>query len=336
MPVSEENLILIAAQLKKGIAPSRETVRTFLLWFGAERRGYNVVRRIRNALKRHGLSTTPDFEYMWLDGTIGFAPASATGALPVAAPSGTAAPDPTMRIGRLDAANKTPISVTPDSTLAHAVTVMLTNDFSQLPVMTGPRELKGVISWKTIGSRLALKRPCANVRHVMEPAQVVSVDESLFDAIAKIASHDYVLVQAADKAFTGIVTASDFNFQFQALAEPFLLVGEIESGLRGMLHQKFSLEELVEAKAPGDDGRTIESPSDLTLGEYVRLVEPEKRWKKLRIDIDRVEFLAKLSRVREVRNDIMHFDPDGLDPDDLVFLREFARFLKLLRNIGAI
>jgi len=335
MSVSEEKLKAIAAQLKKGVAPSRETVRTFLLWFGVERRGYNVIRRVRNALKRHGLSTSPDFEYTWLDGTIAFTTAIPEGT-PTAAQPGTAATDPTFRIGRLDAANKAPISVKPDATLAQAVTVMLTNDFSQLPVMNGPRELKGIVSWKTIGSRLALKRPCVHVRDAMEPAQVVSVDESLFDAITKIASHDYVLVQMADKTYSGIVTASDFNFQFQALAEPFLLVGEIENGLRQILHQKYSLKELEEAKAPGDDGRTIESPSDLTLGEYVRLIEPEKRWKKLRIEIDRVEFLARLNRVREVRNDVMHFDPDGLAPDDLVFLREFAKFLKRLRDVGAV
>jgi len=335
MSVFEEKLSAISTQLKKGIAPSRETVRTFLLWFDAERRGYNVVRQVRNALKRYELSTSPDFEYTWLDGTIEFTTASA-GSAAEAAPAGAASPDPTFRIGRLDAANKTPQSVKPDATLSQAVTVMLTNDFSQLPVMTGPRDLKGIISWKTIGSRLALKRPCTNVRDAMEPAQVVSVDESLFDAIAKIASHDYVLVLAPDKTFTGIVTASDFNFQFQVLAEPFLLIGEIENGLRGILHQKFSLKELEEAKAPGDDGRTIGSPSDLTLGEYVRLIEPEKRWQKLRIEIDRVEFLAGLSRVREVRNDVMHFDPDGLDPDDLVFLREFAKFLKRLRDVGAV
>jgi CBS domain-containing protein len=250
--------------------------------------------------------------------------------------SGTAAADPTFRIGRLDAANKVPISVKPDATLQQAVTIMLTNDFSQLPVMTGPRELKGIISWKTIGSRLALKRPCTNVRDAMEPAQVVSVDESLFDAITRIASHDYVLVQANDKTYTGIVTASDFNFQFQALAEPFLLVGEIENGLRRILHQKFNLKELEEAKAPGDDGRKIESPNDLTLGEYVRLIEHEKPWKKIKIEIDRVVFLQRLNRVREVRNDVMHFDPDGLSPDDLVFLREFAQFLKRLRDVGAV
>lgn len=336
MSVYEEKLSAIEAQLKKGVAPSRETVRTFLLWFGAERRGYNVVRRIRNALKRHGLTTTPDFEYTWLDGPIAFLAAPAEGAGAAASTSGTAAADPTFRIGRLDAANKVPVSVKPDATLQQAVTIMLTNDFSQLPVMTGPRDLKGMISWKTIGSRLALKRPCANVRDAMEPAQVVSVDESLFDAITRIASHDYVLVQAADKTYTGIVTASDFNVQFQALAEPFLLVGEIENGLRRILHQKFNLKELEEAKAPGEDGRTIESPSDLTLGEYVRLIEPEKRWKKLKIEIDRVEFLQRLNRVREVRNDVMHFDPDGLSPDDLVFLREFAQFLKRLRDVGAV
>lgn len=333
MSVYEEKLSVIADQLKKGVAPSREMVRTFLLWFGAERRGYNVVVQIRSALKRHGLSTTPDFEYSWLDGTIGFVTAPTENS---STPEPTGVSDPTFRIGRLDAANKTPVFVNPDSDLSQAVTIMLTNDFSQLPVMTGPRELKGIVSWKTIGSRLALKRPCVNIRDAMEPAQVVSVDESLFDAIDKIASHDYVLVQGSDKTFSGIVTAIDFNFQFQALAEPFILVGEIENGLRGILHQKFSLKELEEAKAPGDDGRTIESPSDLTFGEYIRLMEPEKRWKKLRIEIDRVEFLASLNQVRKVRNDVMHFDPDGLDPDDLTFLRKFAKFLKQLRDVGAV
>jgi hypothetical protein len=49
--------------------------------------------------------------------------------------------------------------------------------------------------------------------------QAVLADESVFRAPAKIASHDYVLVQATDKTSCGIVTASDFNFQFQVLAE---------------------------------------------------------------------------------------------------------------------
>jgi len=335
MSVSEDKLKAVAAQLKKGVAPPRETVRSFLLWFSAERRGYRVVRRVQNALKRHNLATSPDFEYAWIDGSIAFIAAPCESAQP-SVHEGTAIADPTFRIGRLEAANKPPTSVKPDATLQQAVTIMLTNDFSQLPVMTGPRDVKGVVSWKTIGSRLALKRTCPFVRDAMEPAQVVSIDDSLLDAIARIASYDYVLVQANDRSVSGIITASDFNVQFQSLAEPFLLVGEIENGIRRILHQKFTIKELEEAKSPGDDDKTVESPSDLTFGEYLRLVEPEKRWKKLKIEIDRVEFLSRLNRVREIRNDVMHFDPDGLDTDDLVFLREFAQFLKRLRDVGAV
>jgi hypothetical protein len=170
----------------------------------------------------------------------------------------------------------------------------------------------------------------------MEPAQIVSIDDSLFETIARIASYDYVLVQAKDKTISGIITASDFNVQFQILAEPFLLVGEIENGLRRILHTKFTVKELEEAKAPGSDDRTIEAPSDLNFGEYIRLIEPEKRWKKLKVEIDRVEFLTQLNRVREIRNDVMHFDPDGMESEDLQFLREFAQFLKRLRDVGAV
>ncbi len=213
---------------------------------------------------------------------------------------------------------------------------MLTNDFSQLPVMIGEREVKGVVTWKTIGSRLALKRACPTVRDCMEPAHVLPIDDSLFNAIKTIAENDYVLVQANDRKICGIITASDFNEQFRKLAEPFLLVGEIENGLRLMLHGKFTATELEAAKAPGDDQRSIDSVNDLTFGEYQRLLESEERWTKLQLEIDRAEFVSRLNRVREIRNDVMHFEPEGLETTDLLVLREFAHFLKRLRDVGAV
>lgn len=66
----EEKLTAIAEQLKKGVAPPNESVRTFLLWFGSERRGYRVVRLVRSALRRHGLATLPDFEWAYINGQI--------------------------------------------------------------------------------------------------------------------------------------------------------------------------------------------------------------------------------------------------------------------------
>jgi CBS domain-containing protein len=335
MAQPEEKLIAIADLLKKGVVPPKESVRAFLLWFGAHRRGYRVVRHIRSSLRRHCIATTPDFEWAYIDGQLAFtmAPPGAQATQGVADDS---APDPTYRIGSLASANKAPVYVAPDATLQKMTTVMMSNDFSQLPVMTSPRDLKGVVGWKTIGARLALKRPIATAKDCMDVATVLGASEPLFSAISVIAVNDYVLVQAHDKTFCGIVTASDLNEQFLLLAEPFLLVGEIENGVRRLLHGKFTQPELSAAKVLGDDGRQIDTPADLTFGEYIRLVESREGWKKLRVEVDRATFVTHLNRVRDIRNDVMHFDPDGLDDDDLKFLREFAQFLKRLRDVGAV
>lgn len=326
MSSSSDRLAAISEQIKKGVAGPTETVRTLLSWFGAERRGYWVVKEINKALDTNELVTEPSFESTWIDGPIRFVrkPKKQTDDGPL---------DPTFRLGRLEAANKDVVSVRPNDSLDKVITLMLTNDFSQLPVMTGPRDVKGMVSWKTIGSRLALNKSCAQSKDFMETAQILSEDVSLLEAVDIIANHDYVLVQRADKTIGGLVTASDFSLQFRAMSEPFLLVGEIENGIRHLLHGKFNTKELQAARAETDPSRVVKSPSDLTFGEYGRLIEPDANWSKLGVKIDRVEFIKQLDRVRAIRNDVMHFDPDGLDPDDTRFLTEFAQFLKRIREI---
>src|SRR5208283_215868 len=55
----------------------------------------------------------------------------------------TIAADPTYRVGKLAAANRSPVSVKPDGSIAEATTLMLMNDFSQLPVMQSDVSVKG-------------------------------------------------------------------------------------------------------------------------------------------------------------------------------------------------
>lgn len=213
---------------------------------------------------------------------------------------------------------------------------MFTNDFSQLPVMTTEREVKGAISWKSIGTRLALGKKCISTRECMDPAQIIGAESSLFEAIGIISKHDYVLVQAQDRTICGIVTASDLSQQFGDLAEPFLLIGECESLLRRLIHGKFRVEELEGAKDSSDPNRTVEGVADLTLGECVWLIGEPDQWNKLNLSVDRIQFVERLNRVREIRNDVMHFDPQGVDPEAMQALREFVRFLQELRRLGAI
>ena len=291
--------------------------------------------QIRSKLKEYNLSTEPNFQHSYIDGYISFVRVKDE-EISSSESTGGFLTDPTYRIGRLESANNSPVRVSPDSTIQEAVTLMMSQDFSQLPVMTTERDVKGIISWKTIGCRLALKKKCEFVRDCMETAQIVDMEESLFSAIKIIAEYDYVLVKAQDRSICGIITASDFNIQFQILAEPFLLVGEIENGVRQILHGKYTKKEIEEAKVPGDDDRVIDGVSDLTFGEYIRLMDNEARWKKLKIELDRVEFIKRLNRIREIRNDVMHFDTDGLEEDDLEVLREFAHFMKRLREAGVV
>lgn len=355
-----KRLAEIADQLKSGGTPVPVTVRTFLSWFGVQRRGYYKILMIRKALQEAGLATVPPFEFEYIDSTITFTLNASDVASDnaVHAQDGTAKPgsgdsmdagepditsaqrssastDPTYRIGKLAAANNTPVRVKPDSSLSEVVTLMLSNDFSQLPVMQSDHTVKGVVSWASIGSRLALGRSGAKASDFMEPAREISAETSLFAAIDSIVSGQYVLIRGSDNRINGIVTPSDLSIQFGQLAEPFLLLGEIENHVRRLIGDRFTAEEVRSARDPNDDARQVNSVIDLSFGEYVRLLSSPESWKKMCLEVDRGTFVEQLDRIREIRNDVMHFDPDGVSPQDMSTLRKFSKFLMTLQELGA-
>jgi CBS domain-containing protein len=347
----EENFQSIARNLTSLNPVSPVTVREFLSWFNAKRRGNEIVRWIRSALEKAALTTEPDFESAFIDSELVFklaetvdtkAPRPESSTIAGAAdpaPSNAAIvhaqeSDPTYRVSKLRAANTRPVSVAPNATLVEAVTIMLTNDFSQLPVLSNEHTVKGVITWQTIGTRLALGKSASLVKDLMDAPQEVRANSSIFQAIPVIAEHQYALVRGPDNKIAGILTSTDLNIQFQQLAEPFLQLGEIESQIRQLLTSKLSTDELQQARDPGDQKRIVKGVSDLSFGEYVRIVQNSPLWAKLALPIDQKIFCIKLDEVRIIRNDVMHFDPDGIPSEDLEHLREFARFLQLLQSVG--
>jgi CBS domain-containing protein len=403
----------VANTLRTGGPSPRLTVRAFLGWFGAQRRGYWIVRSIRYSLQRAGLRTTPDFESSWIDGPLTFGlagdpakpettaksepivdfeleppaadapesptvvaaistrpvegtsellvgPADAVGPKsveeerptselktiagrevesptlrePGVTPREIRPGDPSHRISKLKAANQPPASVKPDSSLSEAATIMLTNDYSQVPVMINEREVKGVVSWQSVGSRLALGFGATAAREVMDRAVEIRADASIFDSIPTLVESGYVLVRGPDGKVTGIVTSSDLSLQFRALAEPFLLLSEIENRIRNIISERFDLADLETVRDPDDKDRRIESVDDLTMGEYIRLLEEPARWAGADLKVDRNTFIQSLDNIRRIRNDVMHFDTDSIPDEDLESLRDFARFLRRLEALG--
>lgn len=325
------------------------TTREFLRWFGAQRRGWVVVWRIRKELEASGIVTVPDFESTYIDSQITFAlakpkvaakpkekkddPKSSVTDEPTTSDPETIRHDPTYRVSKLAAANQGVVSVKPDHTIEQVVTLMLERNFSQLPVMTSERELKGIISWGTIGAKVCLaeKRPFA--RDYMEKAHEVRHSDSMFDVIQTVVLNDCVVVKGEDGKYSGIITASDLSEQFRQLSEPFLILSEIENLLRMMIEGRFTPQELQSCANEGDASRNVSTVADLNFGEYIRLLENPDRWAKFGVAVDRSAFCKGLDEVRRIRNDVMHFDPDGVAPDDLERLRDYTRFLSRLRHL---
>jgi CBS domain-containing protein len=242
--------------------------------------------------------------------------------------------DPTFRIGSLPAANKNLTTVGQDDTLKKAVTMMLQSDYSQLPIMHGEREVKGMISWKSIASRYAIGGECCKVQHCREDAQVVDGNGTLFDAIPTIVKHGYVLVRnPQDRKITGIVTASDLSLQFQQLAEPFLLLREIELHIRQLLQDKVLPEDLDWLGSADTTAPKPNSISDLSFGGYVRLVQRPQVWQRLALNIDQASLTKQLEDVRQIRNDVMHFDPDPMTAKQLDVLQNASKFMQQLYDL---
>jgi CBS domain-containing protein len=231
------------------------------------------------------------------------------------------------QIGRLPSAHTAPLSVSPDDTVEKAVTIMLARDFSQLPVMTSDRHVKGVISWKSIGKRTILGHEHRHVRECMDQHYEVSTDTSVFNAMGLILKYEFVLVRNKEHKICGIVTTTDLGNQFRELSEPYLLLREVENHLRALVSPRFTAEELSACHDPGDPTHRIETAADLTFGDYVRLLSDPSNWERLEVHIDRAAFVDTLDRIRMIRNDVMHFDPDPLNHTKLGALRAFAQFL---------
>lgn len=337
MEQGHQKLEQLAKQLrqesKDGNKPRQETltIRELLSWHGYARRGSYIVGQIKNKMEELELRTIPDFGYGWVDTTIAIElePDVVGGST-----SSESLSDPTVRISALDAANQPLTSVSPNQPLSAATTAMHMNDYSQLPVIEGERNLKGVISWRSVGIRQALGGECKLVSQCMEPAREVMWNTPLLDTIDVIAEHGYVLVKAENRTITGIVTYTDIGEQFMQLAGPYLVLGEIEEHLRRLVHRKFTIEE-KRASSNEVNGRRIDGSADMTFGAFCRLLENEEHWGRLNFPVDRVTFIKILEDVKNIRNDVMHFDPDGVPPKSRKKLQELAKFFQDSARIGA-
>jgi len=125
-----------------------------------------------------------------------------------------------------------------------------------------------------------------------------------------------------------VTLAPDLSLQFQTLTEPFLLLREIELHIRQLLKGKITAEDFCVLDGLPSQNREPQDGEDLTLGDYVKLLEHPQVWSKLKLRIDRVVLTKLLDEVRKIRNEVMHFDPDPTTADQLDTLKRAVHLLQ--------
>lgn len=312
--------------------PERLPVRELLTFWGAKDRGDHIG-QIEADLANHGLVTSPSFRAVTLDTLVSLTtpPDDAEGT--VAPDSGISdlqvtendEGDDDLNV-RLTAGNLSPLrgveSVRPNGTLAEAITKLSLNDYSQLAVLNGPRNLRGAVTWRSIAQALQQKSDASVADAINTHVEVVAYDRDLFDILPALQQRDFVFVLDETKAIKGIVTTADVAHRYGEMATPFFLLGEVDQTLRWALRRTFDIE-AVQTFCH----RKITNFDDLSIGESLRVLENQDMWEKLGWQLDRSAFTSRLEEIRSIRNKVMHFHSDPVSEDAVQKLRMFASLL---------
>jgi hypothetical protein len=202
---------------------------------------------------------------------------------------------------------------------------MLLNDYSQLAVMEGQRNLRGAVTWKSIAQARNVS-PSARFSDAITEAIDVPYDKDLRDVLPTLEASEFVFVRDAKNIISGIVTTADLVHVYGELATPFLLIGELDQVLRQVISKNFTIEQVASLGGP-ESARKIESFDDLSMGDYQRVLGNQDLWNKLGWPLERDVFVRRLNELRIIRNDVMHFNPDPLPFDAVTRLRNAIRVL---------
>ncbi|MBS1525005.1 MAG: CBS domain-containing protein [Bacteroidetes bacterium] len=340
MSQSQLNFKEILAEVQKHHKPIKTYPYIATQYLGVSRRGWRVIKDVNDLFDEYEVICEPEFGSAWFYGQIEIKPKPKLSA--GKSENSLAIWDPTPRLSLLKAANLNKvkesgegnglITVNRDTSIATATTLMNMHNYSQLPILNNSRDVDGIISWKSIGRALALGKDCKKVTDCKEDVVILEHDELLFNAVKVILENEVVLVRQKDRTISGIVTATDISEQFISMAEPFLIIEQIENHIRKMFDKKFSPEDLTFSFSQDEKPKEIRSLADLAFGQYVKLVEDPKKFEKIKINVDRVMLANQLEEVRKIRNEVMHFSTEEITQQNRDMLRQTLNFLHTITS----
>ncbi len=200
--------------------------------------------------------------------------------------------------------------------IREALRKMCTKKYSQLPVIQG-RICIGAVTFESILTVLAREDTEGNAglrfmnwpvrRFVDDHAEPVQNDDDLLKRVEVLAEKGYATVESGSH-LQSLVTNYDLVHFFKEETEIFLMLREIETCLRFIVHKSLNKRKLKEElkSIKRKEGPPPSRINDLSFDELRQLMC--RNWKLLRDSFSEKEIMDnQLIKIRNLRNRVFHF-----------------------------
>ena len=198
-----------------------------------------------------------------------------------------------------------------------ALELMKARNFDQLPVTTTGGRVIGAFTYRSFARELRFIRkqddPLAStVDDLIEDLQFVRDSQDISGIFDFLEADNAVLVGDEDRLLA-IVTNADIGRFMWGRTRPFVLLRDIELGVRDLMRSSCpadQLASLISAGLPSDSGRDGLNLEDLTLSELLSVLlraESFGRFFQVSFGASRELMRATLTPVVEIRNKEFHF-----------------------------
>lgn len=232
------------------------------------------------------------------------------------------------------------VAVGPETTVAEAIRLMQRHNYSQLPVVAGQAVL-GVFSFRSLTTRLLEIGKMSEyfgdlpVDEFLEQFKFAQLSDNWESIVLHLDKDDGVLVGHRDQ-LQGILTPMDVLTYLRDIANPFVMLAEIELSLRRIVRACVDEDELqacarqsLSSKYPADEMPT--ALAEMTFNDYVQIIGHGRNWPRFEAAFGKGGWLRKkteerLKEVRDLRNDIFHFKR-RLETEDIETLTKHREWL---------
>ncbi len=221
--------------------------------------------------------------------------------------------------------------------VSQALELMVAYDFDQLPVITADDRVVGAFTYRSFAQglrRVGLRDNSltAPVEDLVEELRFVRASQEMGDVLGFLEADNAVLVGDEDRLLAVVTTADVSRFLWRR-AQPFVLLRDIELGIRDLMRSSCTAEELADAVSAAlttSPARAAARLEDLTLGELLSVLLHGPSFGaffRLRFGANRDLVRATLEPVRAIRNKVFHFR-DDVTAEELRNLTDVATWLR--------